>query len=306
MAREVWTNGRARGIAKAGSGPGLLTVHGWNASRRFFDQVLPSLALDRRVVIPDLIGFGDAPKPSRRITLEDLAEDALAAAESAGLTRFTILGHSMGAAVAILAAEKATECVEGLLLSNGLVHGATALVPFHRAIAAKPLRKLALAMRPVPVIRRWLSVDFAKIERLNRAAARDLLRGTYAILDSTLDSILEADLEDRLRALAIPVGLLWCRDDTQLTWEQFERQRRARPEAPVRILDRGGHCPMIERPREYASAVRELLQELAQPPGDLAAQRPISPSYRAKVAPQDPERSSTTAGTIRKGTHPSA
>lgn len=264
MRREVGRNGRARAVTEAGNGSGLLVLHGWNASRRFFDQVLPFLASDWRVVIPDLVGFGDAYKPSRRITLEDLAQDALAAADQADLAEFWMLGHSMGAAVAILAAELAGPRVHGLLLSNGLVHGPTALLPFHRAIAAKPLRQLALALRPVRAVRRWLSADFARIERLNRAAARDLLRGTYAILDSTLDSILAVNLDERLRGLPIPVGLLWCRDDGQLSQDQFERQRRARPTAPVRVLDRGGHCPMIERPREYAVALQDLLRELVQ------------------------------------------
>jgi pimeloyl-ACP methyl ester carboxylesterase len=265
MRREVWTNGRIDSMTTAGEGegPGLLVVHGWNASRRFFDQVLSDLAADRRVAIPDLLGFGDAPKPSRRVALEDLADDALDAADRAGLRRFAVLGHSMGAAVGILIAERAAQRVESLILSNGLVHGATALVPLHRAIATPPLRQLAFALRPVRTVRRWISVDFARIERRNRAAARDLLRGTYRILSSTLDSILAADLENRLRALPVPVGILWSRDDGQLSRDQFERQRRARPDAPVRALEWGGHCPMIERPREYAVAVRELLRETA-------------------------------------------
>lgn len=211
------------------------------------------------MIAPDLIGFGDAPKPSCDLDLADLAEWTYQAARRAGLGQFAVVGHSMGAAVGILMAERRPDRVERVILSNGLVHGPTALFPFQHVLTRFPLRQVALALRSVRQVRRAISVDFSIIEKLNPAAARDLLRGTYRGLDSTLDAVLETDLEESLRRLRVPVGILWNENDLQLAPTQLEIQRRARPEAPVKLLSKGGHCPMIEYPEEYAAAVIGLL-----------------------------------------------
>lgn len=256
------TDGLSIPRTTAGEGPGLLLIHGWNASRRFFDPILPYLAGRFRILAPDLLGCGDAPKPSRNHTLSDYAQWCLRAADQAGLRRTALLGHSMGAAIGILVASRHPDRIEALLLANGLVQGRTALKRIHRPLVRFPLRQVMLGLRRVRAVRRLLSSDFSAIERIHPAAARDMLRGTYRMLSTSLDSLLEADLEGPLRELEVPVGILWSRNDPQLSEEQLHVQRRARPEAPVHIFPRGGHCPMIEAPREFAQAVVQILDRL--------------------------------------------
>ena len=85
----------------AGQGPDVVLIHGWTCRRTDFDGVVADLARDHRVLALDLPWHGDSTATSRYWTMDDLAAvvDAVAVAE--GMREAAIVGHSMGAAVAV-------------------------------------------------------------------------------------------------------------------------------------------------------------------------------------------------------------
>jgi pimeloyl-ACP methyl ester carboxylesterase len=84
-----------------GDGPDVVLIHGWTCRRTDFDGVVADLARDHRVLALDLPWHGDSTATSRHWTMDDLAAvvDAVAVAE--GMREAAIVGHSMGAAVAV-------------------------------------------------------------------------------------------------------------------------------------------------------------------------------------------------------------
>ena len=62
-----------------------------------------------------------------------------------------------------------------------------------------------------------------------------------------------AGLQTKLARYGGPVLLVWGRQDRYVPLKALERARRAYPQAEVEILDRCGHCPSIEYPRELAA-----------------------------------------------------
>src|SRR5689334_15722102 len=82
-----------------GSGPPTVLVHGAASSHRCFDQAVPELAREVRVIAPDLRGMGD----SGRVTTLDPADwedDLLALIDHLGLEQVHLCGTSLGARVA--------------------------------------------------------------------------------------------------------------------------------------------------------------------------------------------------------------
>lgn len=61
--RYVRANGTRLHIAEAGEGPVVVLLHGWPQHWWIWRKVIPALAEGRRVICPDLRGFGwsDAP-----------------------------------------------------------------------------------------------------------------------------------------------------------------------------------------------------------------------------------------------------
>ncbi|MEI9405573.1 alpha/beta hydrolase [Mesorhizobium argentiipisi] len=103
--REVDT-GEARIFARhAGSGPGLLLLHGFPETHVMWREVAPGLARDFTVVCADLRGYGQSSCPPSAADHAPYAKRAMAAdmvvlMETFGFRRFMVAGHDRGGRVA--------------------------------------------------------------------------------------------------------------------------------------------------------------------------------------------------------------
>jgi pimeloyl-ACP methyl ester carboxylesterase len=114
---ERTTNGIQLNVRDEGKGePSLLFLHYWGGSSRTWDPVINSLKTDFRCVAYDHRGWGKSDKPETGYSVHDLAEDAEALTQTLGLTRYVLIGHSMGGKVAQLLAAKRPVGLEALIL----------------------------------------------------------------------------------------------------------------------------------------------------------------------------------------------
>ncbi|MFW1676290.1 alpha/beta fold hydrolase [Pontibacter sp. JAM-7] len=99
----------------------VLALHGWLDNAASFHWVAKSLP-EMRFIAIDLAGHGASQHRPLGMPYQiwDYAVDMLAVADSLGLTRFALLGHSMGASVAMLMAALAPDRVSQLGLLEGL------------------------------------------------------------------------------------------------------------------------------------------------------------------------------------------
>ncbi|HEX6832843.1 MAG TPA: alpha/beta hydrolase [Rudaea sp.] len=102
--------------------PRLLALHGWLDNAASFDTLAPLLCDRFHIVAVDLPGHGrsDHRPPGTWYHFVDSASDLLAALDVLGWTRFGLLGHSMGGAIATLIAAACPERVERLHLIDAL------------------------------------------------------------------------------------------------------------------------------------------------------------------------------------------
>lgn len=102
-----------------------LALHGWADNAATFARLAPDLTdtLNLRIVALDFSGHGhSAHRPPRsEYALWSYSHDALDALDALGLTRVTLLGHSLGAGVANLLAATYPERVQALVLIDGLL-----------------------------------------------------------------------------------------------------------------------------------------------------------------------------------------
>ncbi len=105
-----------------GSGPGLLLAHGAGGGvEANFGPLMADLRGTHTVVGPDLPGAGATPRSASPLDLDTVADTLVATAVGAGVERFTVLGYSLGTAVAVRAATRHPDRVEGLVLTAGFV-----------------------------------------------------------------------------------------------------------------------------------------------------------------------------------------
>ena len=121
-----------------GSGPAVLLIHGHPFDRTLWRPQLDSLNASRRVVAPDLRGFGESPATPGAVSMSELAGDVWELLAALGIEDVAVVGLSMGGLIAMEMAIARPERVWAL----GLV--ATTVQP---VAEGERERRLALAQR---------------------------------------------------------------------------------------------------------------------------------------------------------------
>ncbi|MHB8928261.1 MAG: alpha/beta fold hydrolase [Bacillota bacterium] len=101
-----------------GSGPGLLMLHGLMGRATTWLHTAEWLTPRFHVVGLDQRGHGLSDKPDNAYSREDYVDDAIAAIERLGLGPTVLIGHSMGALNAWVAAAKRPDLVRGLVIED--------------------------------------------------------------------------------------------------------------------------------------------------------------------------------------------
>ena len=97
-----------------GSGPGVSAWANWR-------QAIPALARDRRVIAPDMVGFGYTDRPAGiQYSMDTWVRQGLDLLDALGLEKVHLVGNSFGGALAMALAIRAPERVQRLVLMGSV------------------------------------------------------------------------------------------------------------------------------------------------------------------------------------------
>ena len=108
-------------VARTGSGPPLLLLHGWPEFWLTWEPVMQRLAGRFHLIAPDLRGFGASSKPAGPWGAAEHAADLVALLDALGLDRVGVVGHDVGGAIMQPLARLAPDRLAGLMFF-GFVH----------------------------------------------------------------------------------------------------------------------------------------------------------------------------------------
>lgn len=242
-----------------GSGSPALLLHGLGGFAAVWRHNLAALGRHASVIALDLPGFGLSAKPHGPYSLAFFARAIEGFRRALGLDRLTLVGHSLGGAVAVAYALAYPTRAERLALLGAVVPGFDLEISWiYRLLAARGLGELLGGLLRPGLLRAALGrcfarPDAAEVEFLVRTgyAARGTREGRAAFL-SMLRSV-RADLVvdgERYRrglvSLALPVLLIHGREDPVVPLAHSEAVAARLPTATVRRLRECGHFPQIE------------------------------------------------------------
>jgi pimeloyl-ACP methyl ester carboxylesterase len=99
-----------------GRGRPLLFIHGWIGSWRYWVPVMQVVSASFRAYAVDLWGFGDTTKAAQSYSVENQVNLIESFLDEMGIGKVAIIGHGIGAVVAILTTLRSTERVDRLML----------------------------------------------------------------------------------------------------------------------------------------------------------------------------------------------
>jgi pimeloyl-ACP methyl ester carboxylesterase len=106
-----------------GSGSPVVLLHGYAETGRMWLPIMPQLAANHTVIVPDLRGAGDSSKPEFGYDKKNMAVDIHDLVTSLGFKRATIVGHDIGLMVAYAYAAQFPAETERLVLMDAFLPG---------------------------------------------------------------------------------------------------------------------------------------------------------------------------------------
>lgn len=232
---------------------------------------LPGLLCDRRIWSAQVDRFGDRPTIvvdgyGMADSLGAMADHALAEAPAS----FILVGHSMGARVALEVVRRASERVSALALLDTGVH-----LPRPNEAASRH-ELLALGRREGidALLDRWLPpmvLDARRDDQALMEPLRAMCRaGGVDVYAAQIDALLgRPDVASLLPAIRCPAFVGVGRQDRWSPLAQHEAIARAIPHATLAIFEDCGHMSPVEAPDQVNAGLATWLAGLpagGQPP----------------------------------------
>lgn len=256
-------------VHEQGAGETVILIHGFNESTVTWQETIPALAeAGYNVYAIDLVGFGLSEKGLEAdLSHPTQVERIIRWMDEQQLEKANVVGHAMGANVAVHLAFKYPERVESLILSNATLQTSnTAALP-------EWVLEIPSFKRWVRVLLRWIIPATTETQLLSAAendeAITDELVKAYDRTLKTKDwdlSILamvrdntQNTLPQNLNSLDIPVLILWGAEDGWISPEIGQQLANDISNANYVELEGVGHLPMHEAPHEFNAALVDFL-----------------------------------------------
>jgi len=238
-----------------GRGPAVLLLHGLGGFAESWRHNIGALGRHATVYAIDLPGFGGSGKPRAPYGLAFFAQALRRFVEATGLGRVTLVGHSLGGAVAVAYAATHPESLERLALVGAVVPGFGYRLPLaYRVLALRGVGELVSAWARPAVYKAALARCWQPFPETRPALERARAAGLRLVIVSNTDRDI---IEHTLRQLEVPVLLIHGRQDPVVPAAHCARVIEACRRGTIRWLDRCGHFPQIE----HAAAVNSWLAE---------------------------------------------
>jgi pimeloyl-ACP methyl ester carboxylesterase len=246
--------------------PALVLIHGFTASTRSWDLLVPVLAERYRVIRIDLLGHGGSAKPTDAgYAIPDQARRVAEVLDQLGVGRAVVVGHSTGGSVATALAEGRRDLVAALAFLNTgpRLDAFIAQGPADQLLQVPVVGQLLWRLRTESLVRGAAATAVSSDVAIPQAVVDDVLGMTYhaftAAGQGAEDYLQERPLPDRLGALGVPLLVIFGAEDRR--WRSSSAaDYRAVPGARIEMLPGVGHSPLLEDPPRTA----ELLMTFAE------------------------------------------
>lgn len=266
------------GFIRAGSGTPVLLIHGVGMNAVIWQPQIELMRDRHDLIAIDMLGHGSSPLPPENANVSDFADQAIRLLDHLGLASVSIVGHSMGALVALEIALRAPSRVSSVVCLNAVFRRPPALAQAVRERAA------ALGSHGDPsaiaaTLARWfgdpLPASLAGAAETARAALEDVSAEGYA---RTYRLFARADTQhvDRLADLAAPALFMTGSEDRNSTPAMSAAMARLAPRGQCLVLSGERHMMAIASPEKVTHHIMAFLDA-----GKDAAAKPEAPAFGA-------------------------
>jgi sigma-B regulation protein RsbQ len=238
--------------------PAVILVHGWCENADYWQAQLDVLKSRYTVVALDLAGHGASGANRTDWSMANYAADVVTIARQIPNAHLVLVGHSMGAAVALAAVPRIGARVAGVIAVDAL-----------RSVGMPPLSAGEIEAKVAPFRADFVGTTRALVtEQLFEKGADPLLVQKVAydmslrspkVAVPTLEKLLAFDLASVLSSVQVPVYAI----NSDLAPTDAERIRKSLPGFTLEVLPHSGHFLMLEAPARFNPLLLKDIDALA-------------------------------------------
>ncbi len=258
MNEQIEVGGLKANYRVVGKGEPVLVLHGWGSSSNPWAGVQDKISIcGFKVVVPDLIGFGQSDLPPTGWNMDDYADwlEGFVAQLSEKHTEFKhpffLVGHSFGGRISIKIAARGSLPLSALVLCGAA--GLKSDTGLKLRLISNLAKKTARTM-----------------DRLNLGALKNSARNFYyhllrqddylkvpRTMKDTFRKVIREDLSVHLPEIKAPTLIVWGAEDRIVPVKQAYRFHQGIARSRLKVLSGVGHSPQLDAPEELS---RELVK----------------------------------------------
>lgn len=240
-----------------GSGPGVSAWANWRL-------VMPELARRRRVLAPDMVGFGYTDRPAGiAYTMDTWVQQALDLLDALGVPQVDLIGNSFGGALSLALAVRAPQRVRRLVLMGSVGVPFTITAGLDAVWGYQPSLQAMKGLLDIFAHSRALVTD-ELAELRYRASIQPGFQESFAAMfpaprQRWVDAL--ASPEAAIRALPHETLVIHGREDQVIPLQNSLTLAEWIPNSQLHVFGRCGHWTQIEHAARFARLVDDFLAE---------------------------------------------
>jgi len=273
IAKSVRTSSFSTNLHDVGAGRPVLFIHGSGPGVSAWANwrlVLPEVAKDRRVIAPDMVGFGFTDRPAGiRYDMDTWVTQALDVLDALDLPQADVVGNSFGGALALALACRHPQRVRRLVLMGSVG------VPFAITEGLDTVWGYAPGFENMRRIMDWFAFDRALVtDELARLRYEASIRPGFqesfgAMFPAPRQRWVDAmcSPEAAIRALPHETLVVHGRDDRVIPLSTSLTLASWVPKAQLHVFGQCGHWTQIEHAARFNQLIRNFFDEGDRPTG---------------------------------------
>jgi pimeloyl-ACP methyl ester carboxylesterase len=247
-----------------GRGLPIVFLHAFPLGLVMWEDQVEALGSETLCVRFDCRGFGASSPGEGLLTMERIADDAVALLDHLGLSQAVVCGLSMGGYAAFALARRHPERLKGLVLADTKPGADDAEARGKRAALSEKVRVEGAAAAADALVPLLLGETSHSRRADLVARVREIVLGTsrHGICDALAGLAARADSTPTLRRIGVPTLVVCGDEDTLTPVAEAEAMADAIPDSRLEIIPEAGHLANLENPEAFGAALSGFLATL--------------------------------------------
>ena len=251
--QSIFSNGFEHHLRTAGTGEdAMILLHGWPETSYTWRHIMGAFTKNYQMIAPDLRGIGDTGKPDGPYDKATVAEDIWAIMDDQGIHKAILVGHDIGARIAMRMTLDDPDRVASLVIINGRY---------------PPLGGLRTSCES-QAMERWYFYFHQYPDLVEALVSKDVraysqpgsIRGACSHYQAALNEDTAQWVADVGKKISTPTLVVWGEDDPVSPTFYTDGYEQVFTNLNLQFFAQCGHFPQEEKPQETIAAMQAFMQ----------------------------------------------